>query len=141
MESITSFIHSIIPDVRVIFEDNEYYVNVEGRVINVGINPDPEGDRLIHEFVLEKFGVSMHPALIGILHEIGHIMTFNPDVYAEGEALYFLLSLSYDSMAHEEYSRIYFSIPNEFAATEWAVNYYLSHKEKCDNFMAQGDLL
>lgn len=141
MEATIKFIQSIVPDVRVKFEDDEYYVDLNDRVINIGINPDPNGDRLIHEFVLEKFGVSMSPFLIGVLHEIGHLMTFDPVAQAEGDVLYFLLSLNYDSMKHDEYSRLYFSLPTEIAATEWAVNYYLSHKEKCDSFIKQGDIL
>ena len=76
MEAITNFIHSIIPDVEVVYEDDEFCVNVEERILNVGINPDPEGDELIQDFVFEKFGVAMEPFLIGTLHEIGHIITY-----------------------------------------------------------------
>lgn len=135
MEAITNFIHSIIPDVEVIYEDDEFCVNVEERVLNVGINPDPEGDELIQDFVFEKFGVAMEPFLIGILHEIGHIMTYEESVAAEGSLLYMMIQMNYNPRRFKEYSYMYFSIPSELAATTWAVNYYVAHQEKCDEFV------
>ena len=131
---VTQFIQSIIPDVEVEFEDDEFCVNIEERVINIGINPDPEGDRLIQEFVFNKFGVPMDSFLIGVLHEIGHIMTYDEEINSEGDMLYYLLRMNYDDMKYEDYSIMYFNIPSEYRATEWAVNYYLSHRDKCDKF-------
>ena len=135
MERITSFIHSIIPDVEVIYEDNEFYVDLEDYTINVGIDPDPQGDELIQDFIFEKFGVAMEPFLIGILHEIGHIMTYDEDMIYEGEMLYHMIRMNYNPKAFKEYSYMYFSIPSELAATTWAVNYYVAHQEECDEFV------
>lgn len=134
MEAITNFIHSIVPDVKVIYEDNEFYVDLDERVINVGINPDPQGDELIQEFVFEKFGVAMDSFLIGILHEIGHLMTYDEQRNVEGNFLYLMLQMSYSPYKFKEYSYKYFSIPSEFAATTWAVEYYVAHQEECDEF-------
>ena len=135
METITNFIHSIIPDVEVIYEDDEFCVNVEKRILNVGINPDPAGDELIQDFVYEKFGVAMEPFLIGILHEIGHIMTYEESMAAEGNLLYMMIQMNYNPHKFKEYSYMYFSIPSELAATAWAVNYYVTHQEECDEFV------
>ena len=104
MEAITNFIHSIVPDVEVIYEDNEFYVDLDERVINVGINPDPQGDELIQEFVFEKFGVAMDSFLIGILHEIGHLMTYDEQRNVEGNFLYLILQMSYSPYKYKEYS-------------------------------------
>lgn len=135
MERITNFIHSIIPDVEVIYEDEEFCVNIEERIINVGIDPDPQGDELIQNFIFEKFGVAMDSFLIGVLHEIGHIMTYDEDTLLEGEMLYYMIRMNYNPRKFKEYSYMYFSIPSELAATTWAVNYYVTHQEKCDEFM------
>ena len=134
MDRITNFIHSIIPDVKVTYDDDEFYVYIDERIINVGINPDPEGDELIQQFVFDKFGVAMEPFLIGILHEIGHIMTYTEELLEEGDLLYHMIQLNYTPTQFKEYSYMYFSIPSEFAATEWAVNYYVTHQEECDEF-------
>ena len=132
---VTQFIQSIIPDVEVEFEDDEFCVNIEERVINIGINPDPEGDRLIQEFVFNKFGVPMDSFLIGVLHEVFHIITYDKEAMEEDRVLYALLTMNYDEMSLEEYSQIYFNLPTEFKATEGAVKYYLENQEKCDAFM------
>lgn len=132
---VTQFINSIVPEVDVIFEDNEFCVNVEERIINIGVDPDPEGDRLIQEFVFNEFGVAMDSFLIGVLHEIGHIMTYDEQTFNEGTAMYYLLEMNYDAMRHDEYSIMYFNIPSEYKATEWAVKYYTMFQEECDKFM------
>lgn len=132
---ITQFINSILPEAEVIFEDNEFWVDVENKTINVGINTDPEGDRLIQEFIFNEFGVAMDSFLIGCLHEAGHVMTYDKEIYEEGQRMYLLLQTMYDGNYHQDYSDIYFRIPNEYRATEWAVKYYTTFQEECDKFM------
>ena len=135
MELVTNFIHSILPDVEVIYEENEFWVDIENEVINIGINPDPIGDKLIQEFVLNEFGVLMNPFLIGVLHEIYHIITYDEEISKEDKKFYALLSINYNPMRVREYSMIYFNLCSEYRATEGAVNYYLTHKEYCDEFL------
>lgn len=135
MEVVTNFIHSILPNVEVIYEENEFWVDIENEVINIGMNPDPVGDKLIQEFVLNEFGVSMNPFLIGVLHEVYHIITYDEEISKEDKIFYELLIMNYDYMKVKEYSLIYFNLPSEYRATEGAVNYYLTHKEYCDEFL------
>lgn len=132
---ISDFVYSIMPEAEVIFEEDEFWVDIENKTINIGVNPDPEGDKLIKEFVFNEFGVVMNPLLIGILHEIFHIITYDEKRNAEGEMLYFLLQMKYKEDKHKEYSEEYFRIPSEYAATKAAVEYYLTFKEECDAFM------
>lgn len=134
-QRIRDFIHNIIPEADVMFDTNEFCVDIEEKIIHIGTNPDPEGDRLIQEFVFNKFGVPMDSFLIGVLHEVFHIITYDKEVMEEDRILYALLTMNYDEMSLEEYSQIYFNLPTEFKATEGAVKYYLENQEECDEFM------
>ena len=134
---VKDFIKSIDPDIKVHMSGGEFYCIISEKLVNLPFVSDLEGDRLFHDFVLDRFGVSINPYLMGICHEVGHIMTFDSNLDRDRDILYFMLQLDFKKERYEEYTRMYFSIPSEFAATEWAVNYYLSHKEQCDNFIKE----
>ena len=139
-ELIKEFVHSIDPEIKVHMSGDEFYCIISDKLINVPFVSDSEGDRLFDEFVMNRFGKSINPYLMGILHEVGHIKTFDPNLDKDRDILYFMLQLDYTNERYEEFTNMYFSIPSEFAATEWAVNYYLSHKEQCDNLMKEIEL-
>ena len=134
---IKTFVESIDPEIEVTMSDDEFYCHIDEKIINVPFMSDPESDRLMYDFVLDKFGVAINPYLLGILHEVFHIITYEEDLDDERSIIYYMLQLNFREERYEEYSRMYFSIPSEFAATEGAVNYYLTHKEFCDNFVKQ----
>ena len=137
---VKAFVNLIDPEVKVHMSGDEFYCIIDEKLVNVPFASNPEGDRLIYEFVLDRFGVAINPYLIGILHECGHIVTFDKNLDKDRDILYYMLQLDFKEERYEEYTRMYFSIPSEFAATEWAVNYYLSHKELCDNFLKEIEL-
>ena len=137
---VKDFVHSIDPEVKVHMSGDEFYCIISEKVINVPFVSDPEGDRLFHDFVLDKFGVSINPYIMGILHEVFHIVTYDKILDKDRDILYFMLQLDFDKERYEEFIRMYFSIPSEFEATKGAVNYYLSHKEQCDNLIREIEL-
>jgi len=139
-ELIKEFVHSIDPEIKVHMSGDEFYCIISEKLINVPFVSDSEGDRLFNEFVIDRFGKSINPYLMGICHEVGHIMTFDPNLDKDRDILYFMLQLDYTDERYEEFTNMYFSIPSEVAATEWAVNYYLSHKEQCDNLIKEIEL-
>lgn len=135
---INSFVHSIDADIKVnISAYDDFYCIISDKLINVSLNSDPYTDQLFDGFIQDRFGVSMNPFLLGTLHEIGHIITFDKNLDKDRDILYYMLQLDYVDERVEELSYAYFSIPAEFEATKWAVNYYLSHKEYCDNFIKE----
>lgn len=138
---IKAFVKTIDPEIKVKLSNDEFYCLIDEKLVNVPFTSDDEGDRLICEFVLDKFGVSMHPFLLGLCHEIGHIKTYSEELDDERSVLYYMLQLNFKEENYEDYSRMYFSIPSEFAATEWAVKFYLANKEFCDNFVRQMEAL
>jgi hypothetical protein len=98
--------------------------------------PD-EYDSLYDNFLMTHFGISMNPFLAGMLHEIGHIMTFDKQLDRERSILYKLLEIDFQIERFVDFTNMYFAIPSEFEATRWGVEYYLSHKEHCDNFLKE----
>ena len=137
---VKAFVNLIDPDIKVHMSGDEFYCIIDEKLVNVPFASDPEGDRLFCEFVFDRFGVAVNPYLMGILHECGHIMAFDKYLDKDRDILYYMLQLDFKEERYEEFTRMYFSIPSEFAATEWAVNYYLSHKELCDNFLKEIEL-
>ena len=137
---IKAFVKTIDPEIKVGLSNDECYCLIDEKFVNVPFASDEEGDRLICEFVLDKFGVSIHPFLLGLCHEIGHIKTYNEELDDERSVLYYMLQLNFKEENYEDYSRMYFSIPSEFAATEWAVKFYLANKEFCDGFIKEIEL-
>lgn len=133
---ITQFVHKIDSSIQIDFDD-DFCADVVNKIIYVESKEHIEEDRLIQEFVQEKFNVLIDPFLIGILHEVGHIMTYDEQKNDERSILYALLAIIYNEKEYEEYSKMYFSIPAEFEATKWAVNYYINHKKLCDNFLKE----
>ena len=137
---IKEFVQSIDPEIKVHMSGDEFYCIISEKLINVPFVSDSEGDRLFDEFVMDRFGKSINPYLMGILHEVFHIITYDENLDRDRDILYYMLQLDFKEERYEEFTRMYFSIPSEFAATEGAVNYYLSHKEQCDNLMKEIEL-
>ena len=136
-DEIRSFVHSINPDIKVRISYDEFYAECSNNLINVCLGRDETEDAIFDDFVQRRFGISINPFLMGILHEVAHIMTFDEQIDHERSILYYMLQLNFKEERWKEYSDMYFQIPCEFMATEWAVNYYLTHKEYCENFLKE----
>lgn len=134
---VKDFVHSIDPEIKVHMSGDEFYCIISEKIINVPFVSDPEGDRLFHDFVLDKFGKSINPYIMGILHECGHLMSYDKEIDEERSIIYYMLQLDFQKEKYEEFTYMYFSIPAEFEATKWAVNYYLSHKDICERFLSK----
>ena len=134
---IKEFVQSIDPEIKVHMSDDEFYCIIGEKLINVPFVSDSEGDRLFDEFVMNRFGVSINPYLMGILHECGHLMNYDKEMDEERSIIYYMLQLDFQKEKYEEFTYMYFSIPAEFEATKWAVNYYLSHKDICERFLSK----
>ena len=74
---------------------------------------------------------------MSLLHEIGHIMTYDDDLDDTRDILYGVLKLNYKEGKSDitEYNNMYFKIPMEYDATYWGVQYYRNNKEKCDKLI------
>lgn len=134
---VFAFVKEIDDTIKVRVSFKEFYAISSDRFINVSLETDVLGDQLMDSFLQKRFGISINPFLFGILHEIGHIQTEDEELSHERAILYYMLELDFDEKRIEDFNYMYFQIPSEFEATSWAVNYYLSHKEQCDNFVKE----
>jgi len=131
---IEKFVHSIDSTIEVDFAHN-FCADISEYKIYIEDYEHPEEDKLIQTFVKERFGIQMEPFLIGLLHEVGHLMTYEAELNEQRTIMYALLSLTYKENLHEEYSKVYFTIPAELAATTWAVEYYKNNTQQCEQFL------
>ena len=130
------FVRTINPEITTMFIEDEFYAVCSEKVINLTFVPN-EYDSIYDAFVRDRFGVSINSFLIGLLHEVGHIMTFDETLDRERSIIYYLLDMDFDYERFRDFTNMYFAIPSEFEATKWGVEYYLSHKEHCDNFLKE----
>ena len=130
------FVRSINPEITTTFTRNDFCAFISQKRINLTFNKDCFDD-MFDDFIQKHFGVSINPFLMGMLHEIGHIMTYNPQLAYERIIIYELLKIDFKFERFHDFTNMYFAIPSEFEATRWGVEYYLSHKERCDNFLKE----
>ena len=139
-DAVREFVRDISQNITVWFREDEFFSIISDYVINVTFNADPLGDRLYSEFLKDNFNITVSPFLMGILHEIGHIFTYDKKTDRERDILYYILKQDFKVEEFESYTKMYFAIPAEFNATKWGVEYYLSHKDFCDNFVKEMEL-
>lgn len=133
---IKTFIKAINPKIKVDFNTDEFYCEIENKKIGIVLSDEcDEVETIYHNFLLSQFNENFNTFLMSILHEIGHIETYNEDDINEREMLYYFLQLDYTHDKFEEYNIKYFSIPAELNATTWGVNFYRNNKKLCKNFL------
>lgn len=86
-------------------------------------------------FKTQPFYTPINHTLVCILHEIGHIMTKDDDLLEESYWTNELYTMLYNSksITEKEFQMAYFNMESERLATEWGIQYYLNHKQECDN--------
>ena len=131
---ITNFVHSIDPAIKVEFAHN-FSADISKYQIYIEDFEHPKEDKLIQNFINQRFGIIMDPFLIGILHEIGHLITYEIELDKQRIIMYTFIKWGYSENNYEAYSNLYFTIPAELIATTWAVEYYKNNKEKCKRFL------
>jgi len=76
----------------------------------------------------------IHNTIIALLHEIGHIKTYDSYVYLVDNTKEQLLRLKLEQgkINEQEIQFKYFELDKEKNATLWGLNYYKSHKTQCN---------
>ena len=127
---LRKFIREIDEDFKLSFGD-AFEVDIPEEEIFATFNKDEEIDKIFLKFLKKEFNIEMDMFLISLLHEVGHIMTYDDDMNDDRSVVYGLLKVQFDEGKAniEEYNDMYFHIPAEFEATDWGVKYYLENKE------------
>jgi len=134
--AIEDFVWSIDDFIDVDFNTSEFCVDIENECIFIPLNPREEESKMFMDFIGEEYGeYDMNADVLGILHEIGHIFTYDESLARAREIKVLRLRLDFDAAASnlKEYNFAYFKIPAELNATNWAVEYYRNHRQECDS--------
>lgn len=116
-----------------------YYFNDEH--IEFQITCDDWTDRLFDEFVEKEFNFkNPYPFVLSILHEIGHHNTvdeIDEETYSyildRKEQIDKIVQNKKNSRKKKIKANLeYFRLPDEYAATKWAVDYFRQHSTECD---------
>ena len=131
---IYRFIKEINPELLVKFQKYDLECDVFDEIIYIGESYDKRTDKYFENFVnqLNPECNKINPFLLSLLHEIGHIETYTEEDMDNKDTIYAILKMQYDEEEFsdeklEEYCDKYFRIPLEQNATEWGINYALSH--------------
>lgn len=136
---IEDFVWSIDDFIDVDFNTSEFCVDIENECIFIPLNPREEESKMFMDFIEEEYGeYGMDADVLGILHEIGHIFTYDENLSKAREIKVLRLRLDYDAAVADlkAYNFAYFRIPAEINATDWAVDYYNMNREKCEKLAA-----
>lgn len=128
---IRQFVKSIDKNIHVGFTNGGSCVYIAINTIYYDLDSD---EILLAKLMQEQFNTQIPEPLLIILHEVGHIMTHSEDLQRERAILLSLMQGVYN-FGPTQGNKIYMNIEAERVATEWAINYYNSNKEKCDKLL------
>lgn len=134
--AVEDFVWSIDDFIDVDFNTSEFCVDIENECVFIPLNPKEEESKMFMDFIREEYGeYNMDADVLGILHEIGHIFTYDENLAKAREVKVLRLRLDYDAAVADlrAYNFAYFRIPAELNATNWAVEYYHNHRQECDS--------
>lgn len=140
-QGIRDFINIVNPDLEIKFQKWDLECDVYTDTIYIGRTFDKRTDEYFKNFctVLNPETTKINLFLLSILHEIGHIETWTEEDNEQKEIIYNLLQTQFNENELNdeklaEYCNIYFRIPLEKNATEWGINYALTHLELMQQF-------
>lgn len=73
---------------------------------------------------------------MGILHEVGHIMTYDEELDNQRDEKYALMQFAYRFGLYDTdtLNKEYFKIPLELNATQWAINFAIANQARMNQF-------
>lgn len=134
---IRNFVKEIDKDIKVKFQEWDMECDIFEETIYIGKQYDEENDRRYKEFIGELDSHCRAPVfLLSILHEIGHIMTYeDEEKLDEKDLLYAAIQLKMDAGEDmDECVAEYFRIPLEMEATQWAINFANDNPKLIDSY-------
>lgn len=134
--AIRKFVKSIDKDIKVKFQKYDMECDVYDEVVYIGKTFDERTDKFFMNFVKELNPNCNYDNcfLLSLLHEIGHIMTWDEDDSDEKDVIYGLLRTQFDAeeiddRRLQEYDNLYFRIPLELNATQWGIDFAMANPD------------
>lgn len=112
----------------------DFSYNVITEIVQYAIVVDEDQNNFFSEFIEKNFDYKVTDIfLVSLLHEVGHHFTVDDFDDAEWgfdhtQKVFIENSINEDN--YREKSFEYFSLPTEFAATAWAIEYLKNHEEE-----------
>ena len=124
----TNFAKSIDNNIKVVF-DSDWQCDIEEKIIYIPlIESQEECEKFINNFKKQwqqknkKIKLFFTPQTISFLHEIGHTQTKQGDIISK--ALRKISNFLYKHKTTKKISyKIYYNIPEEKRATQWAIKF------------------
>jgi len=139
LKVIREFIKSINNEITVRISPNgEFCVLFLTYKLHLGMKKKPDYEKEVWKkwYRQQKFynGEDINPTILSILHEIGHFQTFNVEEWTtRNKEVNKALDLYYDNKIDmETLNFMYWDTINEYKATQWAIDYYVNNKAKCE---------
>ena len=135
-EILEKLTYDIAPEIVLIFNDNDDgYYEYETDIINIDAFPKDDMGFLRHleEVHKCKFAKDFPFVLWTLLHELGHYFTLDDIDTDEDLFTRVLCSIVSKSVADEvpNVQDLYYNIPSEWVATEWAIEFITDNWELC----------
>lgn len=89
-------------------------------------------DRLYSKFIEKNFGLTAPIFLLSLFHEIGH--HFTNDYWSNKEQRSFAKQKALLNGNDDNDTLLYYSLPDEYEATKWGIEYIESHPEEVEKF-------
>ena len=133
---IQQFIQKNIDEYIEVSSDCECFeCDLEEEIIYIPIEANKEDTDMFMRFIEQEYKeYELNPTVIGILHEVGHIMMYDEDLDKAREIAVLRMRLNFNNsdISLEEYNFNYFKLPAELNATNWAIDFYRNNREKCN---------
>ena len=116
-KAIKKLIKSINKNIKVVFHKGQLECDIINKIVYVGSKNSDIADRLFSDFVKENCSECKYNAfLMGILHEVGHIMTWNEELDKDRDEQYSLMKVAYKLGLYDvdTLNKEYFKFPLEF---------------------------
>ena len=138
---IRDFVAAVNPMIKVKFQKWDLECEVYEDTLYIGKCYDKRTDRYFENFIHTlNPDCNFNVFLLSLLHEIGHIETWDEDVADEKEIIYGLLKLTYDEEQNltdkemEAYCQSYYRIPLEQNATQWGIDFAMAHPQLMEKY-------
>ena len=136
-KAIVELIKSIDEDIKVVFHKGALECDIEENTVYIGNELTDEEDELFLDFVKELNPRCNYNAfLMGILHEVFHIITYDEELDKDRDEQYALLKAAYyfNILDKKSLNKEYFKIPLELNATEAAIDFAIANQSRMDKF-------